>query len=221
MYLSLHPMKLRLFISTTVSSILLLMMIPVLSLGQEQGRGVSSYPVCWGAKTNMIYNSMSFVNLGIDGSVGKHFGFEVEAICPWWDAPDHHKTAKMLDLGLEGRYYWRGWSEPNLTLAGPYVGIHVNGGIYDICYKNQGVRGDFFVMSGAVLGYTLPIEQNWRLNFGFGVGAMYTPYNHYHILSKERHPNLLVNHYSGKYTYVGPTKVELSVVWLISQHLSK
>lgn len=216
-----RSMKLRRLNPTTVSSIFFLIMFPVLSFGQEQASRFSTNPVCWGVKTNMVYNSLSFVNLGIDGSLGNHFGFEVEAICPWWDAPDHHKTAKMLNLGLEGRYYWHKWADAKSTLVGPYVGLHANGGIYDICYKSQGVRGDFFVMSGAVLGYTLAIEENWRMNFGVGFGAMYTPYDHYHVLNKERYGHLLVNHYSGKYTYVGLTKVELSVVWLISQRFSK
>ncbi len=226
MSLSLHSMRLRLFTPTTVSSILFLILFPVLC--HAQGQEVISIPSVsaspsaqWGVKTNMAYNAISFVNLGFDVGFGKHWGFEAELTTPWWDAPDHHKTAKMLNLGLEGRYYWRGWQDGKTLLAGPYCGLHANGGIYDIVYKNNGVRGDYFAMAGAVVGYTLPIEKAWRLNFAVGLGGMFTDYEHYHVYHHARYGDLLVNHYSGKYTYFGPTKVELSVVWLISENLKK
>lgn len=216
-----HSMRLRLFYPTTVSSIVFLMFFPVLCSAQEQEENVSSFPVSWGLKTNMVYNTLSFVNIGIEGNVGKHFGFEAEAICPWWDAPDHHKTAKMLNLGLEGRYYWKGWEDTKSILTGPYVSVHANGGIYDICYQNHGVRGDYFVLAGVGIGYTYHVEDNWRINLGVGFGMIYSPYEHYHVLDKEPYYDLLVNHYQGKYTYFVPTKIEFSVVWLLGQQLSK
>lgn len=214
-------MKLRLFTTTTLSSILSLMLLPVLCDAQEKESSIIPSSTQWGIQTNMAYDVLSFVNLGYTTSIGQHWGFTAEFICPWWDAPDHHKTAQMLNLGLEGRYYWRGWRDSKSQLAGPYCGLHVNGGIYDICYKGKGAQGDYFVMPGAVLGYTIPVEDSWRLNLALGVGAMYTPYEHYHVLNKPHFGDYKVSHYTGKYTYVGPTKVELTVVWLISDKLKK
>jgi len=122
-----------------------------------------------------------------------------------------------MSAGLECRYYWHGWKDQTSILAGPYVGLHANGGFYDICWKRRGVKGDYFAMGGATVGYTMAIDTWWRLNFAVGLGGMYTPYEHYHVKEKTGFGRHLVNHYSGNYTYVGPTKVELTVVWLFSQ----
>lgn len=188
---------------------------------QERSDASTSHPTRWGVKTNMLYDVLSFVNLGVDVNIGKHWGLEAEFIAPWWDAPDHHKTAKMLNLGVEARYYWRGWSDHKTILSGPYCGLHANAGTYDICYNNSGVQGSSFIMSGAVVGYTIPIEEYWRINLAVGFGGMVTSYDHYHIVDKEPYYDILANHYSGNYTYVGPTKIELSIVWLFSQCWSR
>jgi len=197
------------------------MFFPILCNAQEKVvkpvSNSSSMPTRWAVKTNMAYNALSFINLGVESSIGKHWSMGAELIAPWWDAPDYHKTAQMINFGLDGRYYWQGWQDPANILSGPFVGIHANGGFYDICYKNSGAKGDYFVMSGAEIGYSLNIESWWRLNFTLGAGAMYTSYSHYHVREKTGFGRHLVSHYSGKYTYFGPTKVELSVVWLFSQ----
>ena len=167
----------------------------------------------WGVKTNMLYNTLNFINVGVERNLGDCWGFEAEIICPWWNAHDNHRTTRMLNGGLELRRYWHRWTDTQKVLSGPYVGIHANGGIYDLVRNNQGVQSDGpFWMGGLVLGYGLMTGDSWRMNFAIGVGAMYTPYNHYHVVDNGMY---LLSHYQGNYTYIGPTKAEVSVMMLL------
>lgn len=168
----------------------------------------------WGVRTNMLYNSASFVNLGIDYSLGTHWALSAEAICPWWNYDDNHQTTQMLNLGLETRWYWRGWNERDYAMSGPFVGAHVNGGVYDLARQNKGIQSkDYFVMGGAVIGYSAYLERSWRLNFALGLGYLYAPYIHYDVIDEGA---VLFKHKSGVFQSVIPTKIEMSVVWLLN-----
>lgn len=176
---------------------------------------VMDYDTRWGVRTNMAFHTLNLTNLGIECNVNNHWGFVADAIFPWWDADDSHRTTKILSLGLEGRYYWRGTPDANHIMTGPYAGIYGGGGIYDWVRNNKGYRGDkYFCYGGLSLGYSLYISDNWRFDAGLGIGAMYTPYKHYHV---KKDGQYLVEHYSGNYLYYGPTRAELSFVWFFTK----
>ena len=173
------------------------------------------YDTRWGLRTNMAYHTLNLTNLGIECNVNNHWGFVADALFPWWEAGDSHRTTKILSLGLEGRYYWRGCQNANHIMGGPYAGIYGMGGIYDWARNNKGFRGDkYFVLGGLSIGYSLCLSDSWRFDMALGVGALYTPYKHYHVKNDGEY---LVEHYSGNYMYYGPTKAELSFVWFFTK----
>ena len=71
------------------------------------------YDTRWGLRTNMAYHTLNLTNLGIECNVNNHWGFVADALFPWWEAGDSHRTTKIMSLGLEGRYYWRGCQDAN------------------------------------------------------------------------------------------------------------
>lgn len=166
-----------------------------------------------GVRTNFLYNAASFVNLGLEANVGDKWGLTCDAYFPWWNRWNNSHTTQVIGGSLEVRYYWRGWTTPLRVLNGPFVGVHAAGGVYDIARDNKGYQGDYFAAGGAVFGYSLFLDKWWRLDLSAGVGYMNTKYQHYHVV-KEKY---LCHHYSGQYSYIGPTKVEMSVVWFFSQ----
>ncbi len=167
----------------------------------------------WGVRTNFIADATAFVNLGLERSVGDHLAVTCDVFFPWWNKWDNSRTTQVLAGSIEGRYYWRPWTTGLRVLSGPFVGLHAAGGVYDIARQNKGSQGKYFAAGGAVLGYSAFLDKWWRLDLSFGVGYMTTKYDHYHVKNQK----YLFHHYSGKYNYVGPTKAELSVVWLFSQ----
>lgn len=173
-----------------------------------------------GVKTNLMYDAASLVNLGVDYSIGSHWSVSAEGIFPWWNSWDNRKTTEMLSLGLELRYYWRSWANDlDYTMSGPFVGVSANGGICDLARDFKGVQSDsFFVLGGAVLGYTFYLDKWWRMNIEAGIGALYIPYQHYHVINEGED---IYSHEVGKYRGIAPTKLELSFVYLFSQHWQK
>lgn len=176
-------------------------------------------------KTNLAYDALTFANLSLEAGIGRHWSLSAEAICPWWNASDNTSTTQMLNFGLETRFYWHGWKDCRRALSGPYVGLHANGGIYDIARpagvtcRVRGFQGDYFAMGGAVIGYSLPLGDWWRIDCTLGLGAMYTEYTHYDLVENK----YLMLHNKGTYTWYGPTKANFSLVWMMGQmwHNSK
>ncbi len=206
-------MKLKFFLLIALMGFLQVPQLPAQTGEQDIEIPTLDLGTRWGVRTNMLYNTLNFINVGVECNTGNHWGWAAELICPWWNADDNHRTTRMLCGGIEGRYYWKGWKEKNRILSGPYVGFHANGGIYDLVRNNEGVQSEApFWMGGAVIGYGLMISNAWRFDMSLGLGGMYTPYNHYHVKDGG---NSLVTHYSGNYTYFGPTKAELSFVLLL------
>ena len=61
------------------------------------------------------------------------------------------------------------------------------------------------------LGYSLAVNDNWSLNFGIGVGPMYTRYRYYEGRQNNQH---LMYHYNGKFTYFGVTDAKVTLTYL-------
>ena len=191
---------------------------PNLTYAQQQAKASGSGSAetayvtnAWGVKTNLLYDSYAFVNLGLERNIGRSWGISAEAICPWFNSEDNYRTTQVMDFGLEGRYYWKGWTENDKPLSGPYIGLHCNVGRCDIARDFKGTQCERFIMGGPVIGYSGILADNWRINLTFGLGYMNAKYKHYHIIEDGE---ILYPHYSGTYSYVGPTKVEASIVWL-------
>ncbi|MBQ0057619.1 MAG: DUF3575 domain-containing protein [Bacteroidales bacterium] len=171
-------------------------------------------------KTNILYDEASFVNFSVEAGLGSNWGVQFDAICPWWKDDDNLRVTQMINLGLEGRYYWRGWTDNSRAISGPYVGAMVSGGIYDLCRRSssknkyRGFQGDYFFMGGITCGYVWAPSPWWRLEASAGLGAMQTAYTHYDMVENGQY---LMLHNEGTYTYFGPTKINFSIAWLFSQ----
>lgn len=209
-------MKLKLYILVTFLG--LLQVMPLFAQEEEQPKGkmestTYSAVTRWAVKSNLLYDSFSFLNAGIECNLGSHWGAELDLVFPWWNAHDNHRTTRMLNAGLEMKYYTKGWRDPGHTLSGFYLGAHANTGIYDWARHSKGYQSDgLFYMGGIVTGYDLYINDTWRLGLSFGVGAMKTSYTRYEMRNNGKYS---VNKFQGNYMYYGPTKAEISLAWMI------
>ena len=155
-------------------------------------------------------------NVEIEVPIGNRWSVNGEYMFPWWLLDGDKYSLQILTGGLEGRY-WLG-SRENRTnreaLTGHFLGLYAGGGKYDLQWKENGYQGEFFIAAGISYGYARRIARNLHLEFNIGVGMLRTDYRHYH--ARDNYKTLMWQE-NGKYTWFGPTKVKISLVWLLNR----
>ena len=167
-------------------------------------------------KTNLLFDAALMPNIEVEVPIGKHFSLNGELMCPWWLMDGDKYCMQVLMGGLEGRY-WLGSPRSRMNrevLTGHFLGLYAGGGKYDLQWKKNGYQGEFFIAAGVSYGYTQKIARNLRLEYNIGIGLLRTDYRHYH--ARDDYQTLLWQE-NGKYTWIGPTKLKISLVWMLTK----
>ncbi|MCS2838455.1 DUF3575 domain-containing protein [Bacteroides thetaiotaomicron] len=82
----------------------------------------------------------------------------------------------------------------------------------------KGYQGEFFIAAGVSYGWATRIARHLHLEFNIGIGLLRTDYRHYH--ARDNYQTLLWQE-NGKYTWFGPTKAKISLVWLLNRRVKK
>ena len=161
-------------------------------------------------KTNMLYDAMTAVNFAIEVPIGKKWSVEVEDVCPWWHN-GNKRAFQMLQVSGEGRYWFHRTDKRNV-LTGHYGGTYAMGGKYDlqnrksVCYQ-----GEFWSV-GVSYGYAMPLGKHFNMEFALSLGLVQTNYRHY--TPSADYDELVADPYKrGKFSYIGPTKLKVSIVY--------
>lgn len=159
----------------------------------------------------MLLDAVSAINVGIEVPIGTKWSVNAEWTFPWW-LPDSNKWCfELLSGTVEGRY-WFGAREK--MLGGAFAGLYAGGGYYDFQYDLKGYQGEFYIMAGISGGYSFKIAKRLNMELSLGCGYLRTDYKKYEM--KEDYSILSWQH-DGKYSWIGPTKAEVTLVWLIGQ----
>lgn len=179
-------MEPRLFAGVSISGTdLHLQTMPSLRLGVSAGFGDPARVGCGSEahialKTNLFYDAVSAVNLGVEVPCGDHWSVCADWLCPWWSDYDSQYCFQIMQGGLEGRY-WFGNREVRPLLTGFFIGISASAGIYDIMFrKDKGFQGEFLT-AGLTCGYAHTVSRsgNWRLEYSLGAGYVGSQYSKY------------------------------------------
>ncbi|MDE6632652.1 MAG: DUF3575 domain-containing protein [Muribaculaceae bacterium] len=177
-------------------------------------------PFYMAVKTNMLYDAALVPNLGAEFYLGKNISIYGDWMYAWWENNARHKYWQVYggDLGLR---LWFGKKAHAKPLTGHHLGIY--GGIFIFDFENgdTGYMGGkpggtlwdrFLINSGIEYGYSLPIGKRLNIDFSIGFGYLsgnyikYYPFDNDYYREKEY-----------KMQYFGPTKAEISLVWLIGR----
>lgn len=164
-------------------------------------------------KTNLLFDAALMPNIEIELPIGKRWSLNGEYMFPWWQLNGDKYCLQVLSGGLEGRY-WLGKRSNREVLTGHFFGLYAGGGKYDLQWKEKGYQGEFFIAAGLSYGYARHIARNLHLEFNLGIGLMRTDYRHYR--TRDNYQTLLWQE-NGNYTWLGPTKVKVSLVWLLTR----
>lgn len=171
------------------------------------------YPI-FALKTNLIYDLAITPNLEIEIALSKRWSFNVEFQRGWWLKNDNTFCWQIEAGGIECRY-WMGDRCNHRNLTGWFIGIFSSSGFYDFqLKKDEGYRGEFYLMSGISGGYSTPIGRKLNMEFSLGVGYLSTDYKHYHIVGDE----LIKQGDSMRYQAVLPLKAKVSLVWVLNRN---
>ena len=172
-------------------------------------------------KTNMLYDALSWLNYSIEVPFGgDKFSVLAYHQFPWWrwGQSKNEYCIRFLGVGAESRWWFKPQPRPASLklkkrdcLVGHYVGVYGESGKYDferktdICYQ-----GEYWSV-GVSYGFSFPISKwlNLELSLSGGYASIayrgYTPSADYSVLWRD-------NNKIGRWHYLGPTKLQVSLV---------
>lgn len=177
-------------------------------------------PFYMALKTNMLYDLLAVPNIGAEFYLGKNISIVGNWMYAWWhsDRIAHYWRIYGGDLALR---WWFGEKAHEKPLTGHHIGIYGSLLTYDFELGGTGYMGGvprgalwdrcnhFF---GIEYGYSLPIAKRWNIDFNLGIGyqggeyQVYDPVDGCYVYRETRYRR-----------YWGPTKAEISLVWLIGK----
>lgn len=169
-------------------------------------------PFYMALKTNMLYDAALVPNIGVEFYLGKGWTIGGNWMYAWWNSDRKHNYWRIYGGELDVRKYF-GKKAKDKPLTGHHLGVY--GGIvtYDFELGGKGYLGDkWSYHAGIEYGYSLPVAKRLNIDFGIGIGYLGGEYKEYKPID---------NHYVWQETkqrhWFGPTKAEISLVWLIGR----
>ena len=165
---------------------------------------------CMSLKTNMLYDLLAVPNIGIEFYLGKNWSIAANWMYAWWKTDKHHRYWRTYGGDIAVRK-WFGRKAGEKTLSGHHLGLYGQMLTYDFEWEGKGDLGDRWSYAGGVeYGYSLPVARRLNIDFTLGVGYLggeykkYVPRDGHYVwkATKDRH-------------WFGPTKAEVSLVWLL------
>lgn len=166
-------------------------------------------------KTNMLFDLASALNVELEVPLAKRWSIAGEWMFPWWLSDSHQRCLEILSGTLEGKFWFPSkWNDSSYNdLTGWYTGLYAGGGLYDIEWDKVGYQGEFYLAAGISAGYAHKLSRSLSLEYGIGIGFLRTNYRKYKAQTDDNGDWHLYKQKSGRYSYIGPTKIKVSLVW--------
>lgn len=171
-------------------------------------------------RTNMLYDAALVPNLGVDFYLGRNISVGGNWQYAWWSKDSRHRYWRLYGGDINARW-WFGSQAHEKPLTGHHLGVYAQMLTYDFEFGNKGYmagkpghsmwdRASWGV--GAEYGFSLPIARHFNIDFTLGVGYLGGTVLDYQVID---------GHYVWQATkrrhWFGPTKAEISLVWLLGR----
>lgn len=163
-------------------------------------------------KTNTLYDLALVPNIGLEFYLGKNISIAGNWQYAWWNLDKKAWYWRIYGGDLAVRY-WFGKAAKSKPLTGHHAGIYGQMLTYDFSTAKKGYLADKMNWSaGLEYGYALPIAKRLNIDFTLGLGYHWGIFEEYIPID---------GHYAWQATkkrqYIGPTKLEVSLVWLLGR----
>lgn len=175
-------------------------------------------PFRMAVKTNLLYDALAVPNIGVEFYLGKNWSVGGNWMYGWWKKNSRHRYWRIYGGDIVLRK-WFGSKAEEKPLAGHHVGVYGQLFTYDFEWGGKGYMGGepggtlWYKMNyaaGVEYGYSLSVAR--RLNLDFTIGAGYWGGKYYEYIPQDGH---YVWQATKNRHWVGSTKAEISLVWLI------
>lgn len=163
-------------------------------------------------KTNMLYDVLLVPNIGVEFYLGKGWTVGANWMYAWWKSDTRHRYWRTYGGDLNVRKYF-GSRTAAKPLTGHHLGVYGQMVTYDFELGGTGYLGDRWSWgTGIEYGYSLPVAKRLNIDFAIGIGYLGGEYKVYDPVD---------NHYVWRETrqrhWFGPTRAEITLVWLIGR----
>lgn len=168
--------------------------------------------------TNMLYDAAAIPNIGVEFYLGRSWSIGANWMYAWWKTDRSHWYWRTYGGDIYVRR-WFGKASKEKPLTGHHAGIYAQTLTFDFETGGRGYIGgepggslwDRAMWGGGVeYGYSLPIARRLNLDFTIGIGYLGGRYYEYKPID-----NCYVWQATKRLHWFGPTKAEVSLVWLI------
>ena len=180
----------------------------------------SKKPFYMAVKTNLIYDAALVPNIGVEFYLKNDWSLSAGWMYGWWKKDRIHWYWRAYGGDIAMRR-WLGKAAQEKPLTGHHLGVYAQVLTYDFEAGGRGYMGgepggtlfDRANFAGGVeYGYSLPVARRLNMDFSIGIGYLggkyyeYLPIDDCYVwqVTKQRH-------------YFGPTKLEVSLVWLLGR----
>ena len=172
------------------------------------------FPSRFALKTNLLYWLVLAPNIEFEMTIDRErrTSLMAEYATPWfrWDKKEYSYELQYAGLELR-RWITPRCDEGRPFLSGSFIGPYVATGKYDLETRGTGDQGEF-ISVGLTYGYSWPIDPRWNLEFSISAGYLGGERRHYNTMFESTH---LIYRYTKDFSYIGPTKVKFSLVWIL------
>lgn len=171
-------------------------------------------------KTNLLYDVLLVPNVGAEFYLGKNWSAGANWMYGWWKHDTDHWYWRMYGGDVYLRK-WFGKKAKEKPLTGHHIGVYAQAFTYDFETGGRGYMGGkpggtFWDQSdyafGVEYGYSHPIARRLNLDFTLGIGYWGGKYHEY--LPED---DCYVWQATKNRKWFGPTKAEVSLVWLVGK----
>lgn len=175
-------------------------------------------PFYMGLKTNMLSGALLLPNIGAEFYLGRNWSVVGNWTYGWWDRNNTHWYWRGYGGDLAVRK-WFGAKADDKPLTGHHLGAYAGVLTYDFEFGGVGHMGGrpghslwdrCLFTAGIEYGYSMPIARRLNLDFTLGVGYISGKIVKYHPVG-DKYLWDSTRNFKG----VLPTKLEISLVWLI------
>ena len=172
----------------------------------------ASRNVYWALKTNALYDVALVPNVGVEVFLGRQWSVAGNWMHAWWSNRGKNNFWRIYGGDVEVRR-WFGKKAAEKPLQGHHLGMYGQLVTYDFEFGGRGYLGDKWTYGvGVSYGYSLPLAKRLNMDFTLGLGYLGGEYKEY--LPIEGH---YVWQVTKRLHWWGPTKAEVSLVWLLGK----
>lgn len=175
-------------------------------------------PFLMDIRTNMLYDAAALPNIGVEFWLGGAFSAGLNWQYAWWSKSARHRFWRAYGGDINARW-WFGRVSKEKPLSGHHLGVYGQMLTYDLEWGKTGYMGGkphgtlwqrMNWGAGVEYGYSLPVSRYFNIDFTAGFGYFggkyyeYRPIDNHDVWMRTR-----------KLNWWGPTKAEISLVWML------